>query len=140
MQSIEDKSLSNPALLAGLTVLLVEDEPDIAELFTFILEEYGAEVILVNSAVEALSKLGQRRPDILVSNVRLPEEDGRWLIEQIRHLDEVWSELPAIAVTSYTREVDAEGALQSGFQHFMPKPLDPDELVQEILKLVGRNH
>ena len=117
-------------------MLLVEDEPDMAELFTVILEQYGAEVILVNSAIEALGELEQRRPDILISNVRLPEEDGRWLIEQIRQLEGEGSELPAIAVTSYTREVDAEGALQSGFQHFMPKPVDPDELVQEILKLV----
>lgn len=119
-------------------MLLVEDEPDIAELFTFILKEYGAEVILANSALEALARLGQRRPDVLVSNVRLPEEDGRWLIEQIRQLEGMWSELPAIAITSYTREVDSQGALKSGFQHFMAKPLDPDELVQEILKLVGR--
>jgi CheY-like chemotaxis protein len=136
MNSAEDKTPSNQALLAGLTVLLVEDEPDMAELFTVILEQYGAEVILVNSAIEALGELEQRRPDILISNVRLPEEDGRWLIEQIRQLEGEGSELPAIAVTSYTREVDAEGALQSGFQHFMPKPVDPDELVQEILKLV----
>jgi CheY-like chemotaxis protein len=138
MKDIETKSQPHQALLAGLIVLLVEDEPDIAELFTFILEEYGAEVVLAGSALEALARLGQRRPDILVSNVRLPEEDGRWLIEQIRRLEGMWSELPAIAVTSYTREVDAERALESGFQHFMSKPLDPGELVQEILKLVGR--
>jgi len=136
VRNIDNQPFPNQELLAGLIVLLVEDEPDIAELFTFILEEYGAEVVLVNSAVEALGELGQRLPDILVSNVKLPEEDGRWLIEQIRHLEGVWNKLPAIAVTSYTREVDAERALQSGFQHFMSKPLDPDELVQEILKLV----
>ncbi|WP_242043549.1 response regulator [Leptolyngbya sp. FACHB-671] len=138
MKDVQAKPHTHQAILAGLTVLLVEDEPDIAELFTFILEDYGAEVILSNSAIEALGKLGERRPDVLVSNVKLPEEDGRWLIEQIRQLEGVWSELPAIAVTSYTREYDAEGALESGFQRFMPKPLDPDELVQEILKLVGR--
>ena len=110
-----------------------------AELFTIILEQYGAEVILANSAIEALGELEQRQPDILVSNVRLPEEEGCWLIEQIRQLEGERSELPAIAVTSYTREFDAEGALQSGFQHFMSKPLDPDELVQQILKLVKRD-
>ncbi|WP_277881869.1 MULTISPECIES: response regulator [Cyanophyceae] len=139
MKSTGDKALPHKALLAGLTVLLVEDEPDMAELLTVILEEYGAEVVLATSAIEALARLGQRQPDILVSNVRLPQEDGRWLIEQIRQLEGAWSELPAIAVTSYTREVDAEGAIQSGFQHFMPKPVDPDELVQEILKLVKQD-
>ncbi|MBD2066169.1 response regulator [Leptolyngbya sp. FACHB-671] len=138
MQNTENKPSPSLAPLAGLTVLLVEDEPDIAELFTFILEEYGAEVILARSALEALGELGQRRPDILVSNVRLPQEDGRWLIEQIRQLEGTWGELPAIAVTSYTRESNAENALEAGFQHFMSKPLDADELVQEILKLVGR--
>lgn len=137
-KDIETQSQPHQALLAGLIVLLVEDEPDIAELFTFILEEYGAEVVFASSALEALARLGQRRPDILVSNVRLPEEDGRWLIEQIRQLEGRWSELPAIAVTSYTREVDGQRALESGFQHFMSKPLDPDELVKAILKLVGR--
>ncbi|MBD1995130.1 response regulator [Leptolyngbya sp. FACHB-541] len=138
MQNTENKPSPSLAPLAGLTVLLVEDEPDIAELFTFILEESGAEVIIAKSALEALGELGQRRPDILVSNVRLPQEDGRWLIEQIRHLEGTWGELPAIALTSYTREVDAENALKAGFQRFMSKPLDPNELVQQILKLVER--
>lgn len=64
MRNIESKPLPHRTLLAGLTVLLVEDEPDIVELFTFILEEYGANVIFANSAVEALGELGQRKPDI----------------------------------------------------------------------------
>ncbi|MBD1868817.1 response regulator [Cyanobacteria bacterium FACHB-471] len=89
MKDVQAKLHTHQALLAELTVLLVEDEPDIAELFTFILEDYGAEVILSNSAIEALGRLGERRPDILVSNVKLPEEDGRWLIEQIRQLEDV---------------------------------------------------
>jgi CheY-like chemotaxis protein len=138
MRNTKNEPLPHQALLAGLTVLLVEDEPDIAELFTFILEENEAKVVLAKSALEALRKLGQQRPDVLVSNVRLPQENGCWLIEQIRQLEGVWSELPAIAVTSYTREVDAERALKAGFQRFMSKPLDPNELVQQILNLVGR--
>jgi hypothetical protein len=67
MKDVQVKPHPHQALLAGLTVLLVEDEPDIAELFTFILEDYGAEVVLSNSAIEALARLGERRPDILVS-------------------------------------------------------------------------
>ncbi|MBD2068090.1 response regulator [Leptolyngbya sp. FACHB-671] len=111
-----------------------------AELLTFILERNGARVILAGSATEALSRLEQRRPDVLISNVKLPEKDGSWLIEQIRQVEGAWRELPAIAVTSYTRRFDAEEALRAGFHCFLSKPLDPDELVQEILRLVGQKH
>ncbi|WP_206756475.1 response regulator [Oculatella sp. FACHB-28] len=77
MRNTKNEPHSQRFLLAGLTVLLVEDEPDIAELFTFILEEYGAEVVLANSALEALGELGQRQPDILVINPAIEEPTGR---------------------------------------------------------------
>nr|WP_242043338.1 response regulator [Leptolyngbya sp. FACHB-671] len=125
-------------MLAGLTVLLVEDEPELEALLTFILEGNGARIISAGSAIEALSQLEQRQPDVLVSNVRLPKEDGRWLIEQVRQLEGGGRELPAIALSSYLGEVDAYEALRAGFHYFLSKPLDPDELVQTVLKLAGR--
>lgn len=138
MQNIEDKPSFQKSLLAGLTVLLVENEPGLAELLTFILEGNGARIIPAGSATEALNQLKRRQPDVLVSNVRLPDEDGSWLIERIRQVEGACRELPAIGVTSYLGEVDAQGALRAGFHHFLSKPLDPDELVQEVLKLTGR--
>ncbi|MBD2067288.1 response regulator [Leptolyngbya sp. FACHB-671] len=119
-------------------MLLVEDEPELEALLTFILEGNGARIISAGSAIEALSQLEQRQPDVLVSNVRLPKEDGRWLIEQVRQLEGGGRELPAIALSSYLGEVDAYEALRAGFHYFLSKPLDPDELVQTVLKLAGR--
>ncbi|MBD2054492.1 response regulator [Oculatella sp. FACHB-28] len=107
MQNIEDKPSFQKSLLAGLTVLLVENEPGLAELLTFILEGNGARIIPAGSATEALNQLKRRQPDVLVSNVRLPDEDGSWLIERIRQVEGTCRELPAIGVTSYLGEVDA---------------------------------
>ncbi|MBE9182995.1 response regulator [Oculatella sp. LEGE 06141] len=141
MKIEKNKIQSTPSTLTleGVQVLLVEDEPDMAELFVLILEDLGAEVILVDSACKALSIMENQHPDILVSNLRLPDESGKWLIQQIRKLEASWQRpLPAIAVTSYTREVNSDNLVEAGFHRFMPKPLDPDELVAAVLKLTGR--
>ncbi|MBD1871019.1 response regulator [Cyanobacteria bacterium FACHB-471] len=138
MQNTEDKHSFQKSLLAELTVLLVEDEPELKALLTFILEGNGARIIPAGSAIEALNQLERRQPDVLVSNVKLPDEDGCWLIEQVRQGEGPGRELPAIGVTSYLGEVDAQEALRAGFHHFLSKPIDPDELVQEVLKLAGR--
>lgn len=120
--------------LAHLQVLLVEDEPDIAELLLLILRNAGAEVRLVTSAETALSLLEHYHPDVLISNVRLPEKNGDWLIRQV-HAQQSQEDLPAIAITSYSREVSQVKLLQSGFHCFMPKPLEPDDLIATVLHL-----
>ncbi len=116
--------------------MLVEDEPDIAELLSFILQGFGAEVIEVHSAEAAWNLLTQSQPDILICNIRLPDHDGSWLVKQVRQREVEHEErLPAIAVTSYTREVGQAYALSAGFQQFMQKPLDPYQLVAEVVAL-----
>lgn len=133
-----DQRNSIPApVLAGLRILLVEDEVDIAHLFTFVLEEREAEVMQATSAAEALLVLDQQQPDLMVCNVRLPDHDGTWLIQQVR-AHATAQQLPAIAVTSFQREVDPKRMLEAGFQAFLPKPIDPDELVIAVLHLAGR--
>jgi CheY-like chemotaxis protein len=122
--------------LSGIKVLLVEDEPDIEDLFTYILQMYGAEVIVAHSAYEALSQLGLQQPAVVVSNVRLPDQDGCWLVRQLQELEDTLGKIPAIAVTSYTRQFNRQAVLDAGFHHFLSKPVDPNELVREILKLV----
>src|SRR5689334_8445222 len=107
--------------LEGIQILLVEDEPDIAELFTFVLQEEGAEVIYTTSAAEALLVLEHQQPDILICNIKLPDHNGDWLIQQVRQSG-FNRAIPAIAVTSYTREVAADSMLNAGFQGFLPKP------------------
>jgi DNA-binding response OmpR family regulator len=124
-------------LLKNLQILLVEDEADIADLLMFVLEEAGAEVTLVTYAGAALQALENYQPDILLCNVKLPDRQGDWLIEQIRdHESAQEKTLPAIALTSYTREVSEGKVLAAGFQQFMDKPFEPDHLITEVLRLV----
>lgn len=123
--------------LAGVTVLLVEDERDIADLLLFILNEAGAEVIWVMQANEALVWLDCSRPDILLSNIRLPDYDGDWLIQAIRQAESgKMPPLPAIAITSYTREFSADTVLEAGFDRFLPKHIDAEAIISTILDLV----
>ena len=123
--------------LAGVQVLLVEDEFDVADLLLFILNQAGAEVIWVMQSNDAVACLHHFHPDILVSNIRLPDRDGDWLIQQIRQTElERITHLPAIAITSYTREVAANKVLEAGFDRFLPKHFDSEEIISSILALV----
>lgn len=119
--------------LKGVQVLLVEDEADIASLLIFVLQEAGATVTLCESAETALSVLEVVRPNILVSNIRLPQQDGAWLIRQIHnHPRPDVQQIPLIAVTSYTREFAASQAILSGFDFFLPKLESPNILIGTI--------
>jgi CheY-like chemotaxis protein len=134
-QETELNSLQN---LIGILILLVEDEPDIADLLTFVLEADGAEVIALSDAEAALGLIESLHPDILLCNVKLPDHDGNWLIEQIRvHSCLSLRQLPAIAITSYTREVSSHKALNAGFNRFLVKLESPDEIVGEIVQLLS---
>jgi len=133
-QESELNSLHN---LVGILILLVEDEPEIADLLTFILETAGAEVIALPNAEQALALIETLHPDILLCNMRLPEHDGNWLIEQIRvHSCQFIRELPAIAVTSYTREVSKHKALNAGFDRFIVKLENPEKIVDQVVQLI----
>ncbi len=123
--------------LMGLRILLVEDEFDIANLLLFILADAGAEVVWVAQSSDALACLPDIHPDILLSNIKLPDEDGDWLIQAIREAEsETFHHLPAIAISSYTREVAEHQMLEAGFERFLPKIFDSDQLIATILELV----
>ncbi|MEH2087291.1 PAS domain-containing protein [Nostoc sp.] len=130
--------LPQPALeLTGIRVLTVDDDPDARELLTVLLTEYGATVLTVASAAEVLANLESFKPDVLVSDIGMPEVDGYSLIQQIRILTpEKGGEIPAIALTAYARVDDYERAITSGYQRHVTKPLDPEELVQSVVALV----
>jgi PAS domain S-box-containing protein len=122
--------------LSGLRILAVDDEPDARELLAVILTQFGAEVLTVASAAEVLTVLPSFQPDVLVSDIGMPQVDGYTLIQQVRALSaEQGGEVPAVALTAYAREVDQQRALTSGFQHHLPKPLDPEHLVQAVFTL-----
>ncbi len=126
--------------LDGLRVLLVDDNIDNLELAAIILEQYGTEVITAASAAQAIQAIAQSIPDILISDIAMPLEDGYSLIRQIRKLaPEQGGLIPAIALTAYAKNEDRLLALEAGFQMHIPKPIDPDELIAVIVKLVQQS-
>jgi CheY-like chemotaxis protein len=132
----QKSSLDPSQVLSGVHVLLVEDEPDIADLLVLILERAGAEVTALTDAETALARLESLRPNILLCNVKLPLQHGGWLIEQIRmHACSNLRQLPAIALTSYTRDVSKSAALNAGFNRFLVK--FEDSVVDEIVYLLS---
>ncbi|UQA62753.1 PAS domain S-box protein [Polyangium aurulentum] len=122
--------------LAGVKVLVVEDEPDTRDLVKRLLEECHAEVTTAASAPEALGMLGRELPDVLVSDLGMPGMDGYALIRQIRTAQGVGSsELPALALTAFARPEDKERALSAGYEAHLAKPVEPSELVATVAGL-----
>ncbi|MBE8997061.1 response regulator [Nostoc sp. LEGE 12447] len=125
--------------LAGLKVLVVDDEADTRNFLSFMFEEYGAIATAVASVDEALAVLEQAKADILISDIGMSEQDGYTLIRKLRSLEpEKGGCMPAIALTAYTREEDRLEALSAGFQQYLSKPIDPTKLiamVASVLKL-----
>ncbi|HEY9824020.1 MAG TPA: ATP-binding protein, partial [Stenomitos sp.] len=130
--------LAEEPTLKGMRILAVDDEPDALTLLTALLTQYGAEVLTVASATEVLSQLPSFRPDVLLSDIGMPEVDGYTLLQQIRALPpEQGGQIPAIALTAYASEGDYQKAINSGYQLHIAKPLDPDELVQALMKFLS---
>jgi PAS domain S-box-containing protein len=125
--------------LEGLHVLIVDDDPDGRVLVTTVLEQCGAKVSAVGSASEALSALQKLRPDVLISDIGMPGEDGYSLISKVRALPaEKGGKTPAAALTAYARAEDRLRILRSGFQIHLPKPVEPSELIAVVENLIGR--
>jgi signal transduction histidine kinase len=128
-----------PALLAGLCILVVEDEEDTRELLITALEQCGARVVAASSAVDALLRMDAALPDVLVSDLAMPDEDGYALIRKVRARSAGQGGLvPAAALTAYARAEDRLRALDAGFQMHLPKPIDPTDLVNMVASLAGR--
>ncbi|WP_199314430.1 PAS domain-containing protein [Planktothrix sp. FACHB-1365] len=120
--------------LIGLKILVVDDEVDIRDLVEFILEQAGAQVRVANGAREALALMSDFAPDVLVSDIGMPEMDGYGLIAEVRKT----SSIPAIALTAYAGETNHALALAAGFQVHLAKPIEPDELVLCIINLTKK--
>lgn len=133
----EDAAFEPASDLTGIKILVVEDNEDSRSLLTFLLEEKNASVTAVASASEALSALSQSLPDVLISDVSMPEVDGYTLIRQIRGLPpEQGGQIPAIAMTAYAEESDRAAAISAGFQRHITKPVNVDNLIEAIASLV----
>jgi CheY-like chemotaxis protein len=123
--------------LRGVHVLLVEDEADARELLITILGRCGATVTAVGSTREALQQLEAGRPDVLVSDIGLPGEDGYVLMRTIRSIEaERAASIPAVALTAYAGLEERQRALQAGYHLHVPKPVEPAELVAVVANLV----
>ncbi len=124
--------------LSNLHILLVDDEIDTREFEAFLLAQSGAKVTAVSSGVEALQALDQLIPDLLVSDIGMADMDGYQLIEHIRSRSpDPAGQMPAIALTAYAAELDQQKALQSGFQAHLSKPVQPEELLKVIIRMLG---
>jgi CheY-like chemotaxis protein/anti-sigma regulatory factor (Ser/Thr protein kinase) len=122
--------------LEGITVLLVEDEADTRELVTTMLREFGARVIAVNSAKDALASIQREVPSVVVSDIGMSVENGYDLIRQVRALaPEKGGNIPAVALTAYAGPTDRRRALLAGFHVHLAKPVEPDELLAVIASL-----
>jgi PAS domain S-box-containing protein len=122
--------------LQGVEILVVEDDVDTREFVVFLLEQYGAQVRAVGSAGEALAALSQSVPNVLLSDIGMPDMDGYMLMQQVRTLPpEQGGQIPAIALSAYAGEINYQQAISAGFQSHMSKPVDPNELVALVTKL-----
>jgi len=125
--------------LAGLRILAVDDSRDTRDLITVVLETCGANVTTASLAREAIDVFAGWKPDVLICDIGMPEEDGYALIKTIRELpSEQGGKIPAIALTGYVRIEDRMRALEAGYQMFVPKPIEATELCTIVATLVGR--
>jgi len=124
--------------LSGLRVLVVDDEPDACQLMSHLITRTGAEVKTCGSAHEALELLQQWLPDVLMSDIAMPDEDGYSLINKVRALPpERGGHTPAAAFTAYAREEDRERALAAGYQMHVAKPISSGQLVASLAHLAA---
>jgi CheY-like chemotaxis protein len=125
------------SLLSGVRVLVVDDESDTRTTLAAILEQFGAEATVVGSAREALDEIGRSRPDVLLSDVAMPNENGYALIRRIRRTMNADS-LPAAAVSAYVDGDSRAQALDAGFQTYLAKPIEPRLLARTVATLIHR--
>jgi len=131
-------TLAADITLDRVRVMVVDDEPETRELLKVMLAAHGAEVDTYSSGAEALAQVGSARPDVIVSDIGMPVQDGYTFIKKVRSLGADELEIPAIALTAYARAEDRMRALAAGFQMHVPKPVDASELVMVIARLVKR--
>ncbi|HEY9890574.1 MAG TPA: response regulator, partial [Candidatus Sericytochromatia bacterium] len=113
-------------------ILVVDDEADSRDLIAFVLEQAGAEVIALSSAIEVLQFFQHTQADLLISDIGMPDMDGYMLLQQVRTLPRQDKQIPAIALTAYAGEYDQKQAITAGFKQHMSKPIDPEKLIEAI--------
>ena len=134
-----EQPLAEMHSLDGLRVLLVDDEPEARQIISTVITRTGAEVTACTSAHEALAKLMEWKPDVILSDIAMPDEDGYSFIGKVRSLPrDKGGETPAAALTAYARDIDRRQALAAGYQMHIAKPIGASQLVNMIARLAGR--
>ena len=133
-------SIDGPPRLDGVRVLVVDDDADTREMLKAVLSECQADVITAASAAEAIDEIERRKPDVLVSDVGMPEQDGYEFIKNVRERECVdhTARIPALALTAYAKAEDRVRALAGGYQVHLSKPVEPAEFVLVVANLAGR--
>jgi PAS domain S-box-containing protein len=126
--------------LKGCKILAIDDQADALDLVKRILEDTGATVFVANSALEGLEILKTRRPDIVLTDIGMPDHDGYEFIKWIRELKMPYkNDIPSVALTAFARPEDKERALSAGFQAHVTKPINEFELVSVIVRLISKS-
>ncbi len=124
--------------LIGVQILVVDDEPDTRDYLSFVLEQSGATVTVAASADEALQALITSKPDILLSDIGMPNVDGYMLMRQVQALEtKLGAKVPVVALTAYASEIDQQQALAAGFVQHISKPVEPEQLVKAISQAIS---
>jgi len=133
-------SIECPPRLDGVCVLVVDDDSDTRQMLKAVLSECQAHVITAASAAEAIEEIERRKPDVLVSDLGMPEQDGYELIKKVRGMESAdhTARIPALALTAYAKAEDRVRALASGYQVHLSKPVEPAEFVLVVANLAGR--
>ena len=124
--------------LSGLKILFVDDEPDARGLVKRLLEECGAEVTLAENAAQALAAASECEPDVIISDIGMPEVDGYEFLRKLRMKNDAAAKAPAIALTAFARSEDRTRALRAGYINHVAKPIEPSELLATIAVVAGR--
>ncbi len=124
-------------VLNGLQLLVIEEEHDARTSMISMLQAYGADVVAAGSVDEGLAAVEAHHPDVLISDLKLPDGDGYTLMRTVRMHEAVNNieQIPAIAVSASTKEIDLDRALSSGFKRYLAKPVRPERLISMIIGL-----
>ena len=133
------RSAASSGALSGTLVLLVDDDADSREMMTFALEQHGAIVSAVANTSEALANVKQHRPDVIVTDLQMPNGSGFDLMKELRALDGGGQTVPVLAVTAHARAEDARSALAAGFAAYLTKPIDVVEMINVLGAAAGRS-
>jgi signal transduction histidine kinase/ActR/RegA family two-component response regulator len=134
----EERQVTEPEVLCGVQVLLVDDDADSLEVLSAALAAGGARITATLTAAEAFEKINTFIPDVIVSDLAMPVENGYQFMQRVRDTDR-WCSIPALAITAYAREEDRERALACGYQEYLSKPIEPAQFVQMVVRLTAQN-